>query len=146
MTDQSGIYRRISRINHGIYTHSVVDHRTHFIHPTDPEIHTQHIESMWMRAKRKIKYQCGSRHGKLQSRLDEFVWREEFKNNYFANVFIGIAVEWPVIQSQLCHHYNKTTKLFLSCYGTSIVKICQVLLLNIFNIIVMSLSQNNLFI
>jgi len=47
----------IDAIRGEIYTHSVIVHQTHFVDPNYSEIHTQNVENMWMRAKRKIKRQ-----------------------------------------------------------------------------------------
>jgi hypothetical protein len=39
-----------------VYTHETVIHDTNFVNPDNPDIHTQNIENMWMRVKRKLRY------------------------------------------------------------------------------------------
>ena len=60
VSDGWAAYANIDAIRGGIYTHAVVVHQAHFVDPNDTEIHTQNIENMWMRAKRKIKRQFGT--------------------------------------------------------------------------------------
>ncbi len=43
--------------------------------PLDPDVHTQNVESMWARSKRKLKYQYGTSRNLSQSYLAEFTWR-----------------------------------------------------------------------
>jgi hypothetical protein len=38
-----------------VYTHATVIHDANFVNPDNPDIHTQNIENMWMRVKRKIR-------------------------------------------------------------------------------------------
>ena len=54
MSNMWAAYANIDTIGNGVYLHSSTNHSQHFIHPIDREIHTQTIEDMWMREKRKL--------------------------------------------------------------------------------------------
>ena len=73
-------YARIENINGGIYTHQVIIHEQHFVDPDDSNIHTQNVENMWMRVKRKLRRQFGTSDALFTSYLHEFMWRCRFKN------------------------------------------------------------------
>lgn len=60
MSDGWAGYVNIDQIGNGIYTHPVVIHDRHFANQTDTQIHTQNVENLWMRAKRKLKRQFGT--------------------------------------------------------------------------------------
>jgi len=90
MTDHSKIYHRLGKLKNGVYEHSVTNHRKLFVNADDDDIHIQNIENIWMRVKRKLKYMFGSKPKQFVSHLDEFLWRERFKPNYFANMLICI--------------------------------------------------------
>jgi len=60
MSDGWASYANIANIQHGIYMHSVVIHEQHFVDPNDLDIHTQTVENLWMRAKRKLRRQYGT--------------------------------------------------------------------------------------
>jgi len=60
VSDGWAAYANIEAIHGGIYTHAVVVHQAHFVDLNDSDIHTQNIENMWMRAKRKLKRQFGT--------------------------------------------------------------------------------------
>ncbi|KFD48891.1 hypothetical protein M513_10254 [Trichuris suis] len=49
ISDYWGGYRRLSRED---YTHLRVNHSINFVHPDDPEVHTQSVESLWAQVKR----------------------------------------------------------------------------------------------
>ena len=42
------------------YTHETVIHDANFVNPDNSDIHTQNIENMWMRVKRKLRRQFGT--------------------------------------------------------------------------------------
>ena len=42
------------------YTHEAVIYDPNFVNPDNPDIHTQNIENMWMRVKRKRLKQFGT--------------------------------------------------------------------------------------
>lgn len=78
VSDGWAAYAHIDEIGHGIYTHSVIIHNENFVDPNDPDVHTQNVECMWMRAKRKLRRQHGTSDALFASYLSEFVWRCHF--------------------------------------------------------------------
>ncbi|GFR96552.1 hypothetical protein ElyMa_004454400 [Elysia marginata] len=68
-------YAQIGDMDGDIYSHHVIIHDDHFVDPDDPEIHTNNVENMWMRTKRKLKRQFGTYRALFQSYLQEFQWR-----------------------------------------------------------------------
>ena len=79
VSDGWAAYGNIERIYNGVYTHETVIHQHYFVDPNDPSIHTQNVENMWMRAKRKIRRQFGTSRALFPSYLDEFVFRNTFR-------------------------------------------------------------------
>ena len=60
--------------------------------PDDDEVHTQNIENLWMRAKRKMKRQFGTTRALFPSYLREFEFRTRFGHeNLFAEFMFIIA-------------------------------------------------------
>ena len=59
-------------------------HEQNFVDPNDDDIHTQNVENMWMRVKRKFKRQFGTSRELYPTYLAEFMWRNRFRNeNHF---------------------------------------------------------------
>ena len=75
MSNMWAVYVNIDTIGNGAYLHSSINHSQHLVHPIDQEIHTQNIEDMWMRAKRKLKRQFGTSEALMSSYLDEFIFQ-----------------------------------------------------------------------
>lgn len=91
-------YSNLDTLNNGVYMHSTVIHEANFVDPDDDLVHTQHIENMWMRAKRKLKRQCGTSRALFHTYMDEFVWRCNFTGlNLFPNFLIAISDTYPMI-------------------------------------------------
>lgn len=82
ISDGWAAYADIPTMNHGRYryTHSVVIHEQHFVDPINADIHTQNIENMWMRAKRKLRRQFGTSRGLFPSYLHEFSFRNAHRD------------------------------------------------------------------
>ena len=78
-------------------------HQTHFLDPNDSEIHTQNVENMWMRAKRKIKRQFGTSRELFPSYLHEFVFRNACHGR---DIIHTLWCEWP---RAMCPYKQKTT-------------------------------------
>ena len=97
MSDGWAAYANIDAIRGGIYTHAVVVHQAHFVDPNDTEIHTQNIENMWMRAKRKIKRQFGTSRELFPSYLHEFVFRNAFRGRDIFSQFMVCVGESYVV-------------------------------------------------
>lgn len=97
MSDGWAAYRNIGQLQHGIYDHSVVVHDRNFVDPDDSSIHTQNIENLWMRAKRKLKRQCGTSRTLFPSYLREFEFRSIVgTGNIFAEFMLVIAEMYPM--------------------------------------------------
>ena len=88
ISDGWAAYAQIENINHGIYRHDVIVHHEHFVDPNDDAIHTQNVENLWMRVKRKLRRQFGTSETLFTSHLHEFVWRERHKNSAAFSAFI----------------------------------------------------------
>jgi hypothetical protein len=52
-----------------------------FANFVNPDIHTQNIENMWMRVKRKLRRQLGTSRALFKTYLSEFGWRNFHRND-----------------------------------------------------------------
>ena len=75
ISDGWAAYAQIENINYGIYRHDVIVRHEHFVDPNDDAIHTQNVEKLWMRVKRKLRRQFGTSETLFTSHLYEFVQR-----------------------------------------------------------------------
>ncbi|KAK6993536.1 hypothetical protein BgiMline_010089 [Biomphalaria glabrata] len=92
ISDGWAAYGNISRIQNGIYSHSVIIHEQNFVDPNDSNIHTQNVENLWMRAKRKLKRQFGTSNALFATYLQEFTYRNSIREgDIFSNFIITIA-------------------------------------------------------
>uniref|UniRef100_A0A6P7GTL5 Uncharacterized protein LOC114342783 n=1 Tax=Diabrotica virgifera virgifera TaxID=50390 RepID=A0A6P7GTL5_DIAVI len=82
VTDGWGSYRNIGHLDGGVYEHRTVIHQNNFVDPVDDSVHTQTIESVWMRSKKKLCRQCGTSMDWFPSYLQEFIWRERIKEPF----------------------------------------------------------------
>jgi transposase-like protein/IS1 family transposase len=82
ISDEWRAYFTISNYH---FIHLTVNHQEHFVNPVTGA-HTQRVENMWMRAKRRNKRECGTRTELIDSYLIEFMWREKFGENIFENI------------------------------------------------------------
>ena len=72
------------------YTHKAVNHSEEYV--TAEGVHTNHIESLWRDAKRKLKSMNGARRSFLPSYLDEWLWRRQrSKDQCFQDLVAAIA-------------------------------------------------------
>lgn len=83
VTDAWAAYGNVSTINNAVYDHQVVVHAQNFVDPVDTDIHTQTIEGLWMHAKRKLRYQCGTSRNLFPRYLSEFQWRHSHKHHVY---------------------------------------------------------------
>ena len=86
-----------SLASHG-FTHSTVNHSLNFVDPISGT-HTQHVESYWSRAKRKLRRMHGTSDKLLPSYLDEFMWREchgKTHSDAFHNICQCISERYPL--------------------------------------------------
>lgn len=92
ISDGWAAYANIGNIRNGIYLHSVVVHQDNFVDPHDRKVHTQNVENMWMRAKRKLRRQFGTSRVLFPSYLHEFMFRNAIRNgNVFTKFLTAIA-------------------------------------------------------
>ncbi len=81
--------------NRNFYVHQTVNHSLHFVDPAT-HVHTQNIESTWMRIKRKQKKQNGLARSLLPTYLEEFVWRQDFGDKPLKNLILQTSNIYPV--------------------------------------------------
>ncbi|XP_077287919.1 uncharacterized protein LOC143912512 [Arctopsyche grandis] len=84
-------YGNIPHFANGIYTHSIVDSK-------DSELHTQNVDNMWLRAKRKLRLQYITSPELFTMYLHDFIFRNSFRSstNMFG-VFLMVIVEnYPI--------------------------------------------------
>lgn len=84
-----------NNINGGIYEHQVIIHQENFVDPENEDVHTQTIESLWSRVKRKFKRQYGTSQALFPSYVHEFMWRNSHKN-HFSAILIWIAQQYQM--------------------------------------------------
>ena len=91
----SDLWRAYNTVNTLGYQHLTVNHSVNFV---DPVTHatTNHVESMWSKAKRRNKSECGTRRTLLNTYLVEFMWRQKFGEEPFQNLLEHIREIYPV--------------------------------------------------
>ena len=92
VSDLWGAYNTIGNLG---YQHLTVNHSLHFV---DPITHatTNHVESMWCRAKQHNKRECGTHQTLLTSYLIEYLWRQKFGDDPFQNLVDHICEIYPL--------------------------------------------------
>ena len=86
VSDLWAAYNTIGNIG---YRHLTVNHQVNFVNPVTGA-HTNTVENMWMRAKRRNKRECGTARGMVDTYLVEFMWRLKFGEDPFENIIKGI--------------------------------------------------------
>ena len=71
MSDGWAAYNNVAQINGGVYLHDVVVHQHNFVDTNNADIHTQNIDNLWMRAKRKLRRQFGTTRALFDTYLEE---------------------------------------------------------------------------
>ena len=91
----SDLWQAYNTINALGYNHLTVNHRMNFV---DPVTHatTNHVESMWCRAKQRNKRECGTTRELLTSYLTEFMWRQKFGDDPFQKLLEHIREVYPL--------------------------------------------------
>ena len=65
--------------------------------PDDAETHTQSVENFWMRAKWKLRQQCGTSESLFPSYLSEFMYRNRLRDlDVFTEFITTVARRHPV--------------------------------------------------
>ena len=65
--------------------HNVVNHRLHFVDPSDPTLHTNTVEGSWTNCKAKFREMHGTNDELFDSHLQEFLW------SCFRTMYLGIS-------------------------------------------------------
>jgi len=114
ISDGWAAYANVSGIGGGIYSHEVVVHERLFVDPDDEEIHTQNVENIWMRAKRKIRRQCGTSRDLFPGYMHEFLFPNSVKQrDVLSELLTGITQFSGVITATSCpkiyasRHYRR---------------------------------------
>ena len=89
-------YNSIPSLPQG-YSHYTVNHSTNFLNPSDPNIHTQNIESLWSSYKRKFRHQAGNNSQTYPTYFPEFLWRKRFGDvsSAFYNFWYHVSLFYP---------------------------------------------------
>lgn len=88
VSDLWGAYNTIENFDHN---HLTVNHSLNFVDPVTLA-HTNRVENLWMRAKRRNKRECGTRTDLLNSYFQEFIWRSRYSENSFENILRDISL------------------------------------------------------
>lgn len=97
MSDGFRSYDYLDQLGGGIYQHQSVVHKYNFVDPHDANVYTQNIESLWTRAKRKLRRQHGTTPALFPSYLHEFLWREKVKGADIFSAFIIALTEQYIL-------------------------------------------------
>ena len=79
----SDLWRAYSTLSNIGFVHLTVNHSIQFVNHQNNAT-TNHIESKWQKVKQKHKERYGTKRTELSSYLDEFMWRERFKQDFGA--------------------------------------------------------------
>ena len=97
-SDEWAAYNAILSLPHPQPYHPfTVNHSRNFVHPITG-VHTNRVESMWSRAKRRFKIMNGTSTELIPSFLDEFMWRDRYGSTTsiaFDNLPDDIAARYP---------------------------------------------------
>lgn len=87
-SDCAKVYEALPFIGH---PHDVVNHSENFVNPITGAT-TNHVESMWQKAKGKNKSRFGTHRTTLDGHLTEFLWRQRYKFNL--ELFVDVIREF----------------------------------------------------
>jgi len=90
----SDLWRAYSTVGEIGYDHLTVNHEVNFVDPVTGAT-TNHVESMWGRAKLRNKKECGTSRTHLASYLIEFMWRAKFGDDPFQNLLVHLREIYP---------------------------------------------------
>ncbi len=91
----SDLWAAYNTLNNLGYTHLTVNHSMNFV---DPITHatTNHIESLWQKAKAAHKARFGTHRVLLDTYLGEFMWRQRFGDHPFHHFVQHVREQYPL--------------------------------------------------
>ncbi len=92
MSDMWGAYNMGGMLG---YHHFTVNHTHNFVDPNTGAM-TQHVESMWQKAKQAHKARYGTDRDLLPTYLNEFMWRQRFGASPFRHIVEHITQVYPL--------------------------------------------------
>ena len=95
-SDSWSAYSKIKDMNYG---HKMVNHSLHFVDPSNNQLHSNRIESLWRQSKSKFKDMHGCDRLHIQGYLNEFMWRHNNKitrETAFTEILKAIALVYPI--------------------------------------------------
>ncbi|KAG0422854.1 hypothetical protein DMUE_6178 [Dictyocoela muelleri] len=79
-------WRGYNNLNMLFPSHDTVNHRYNFVNPVTG-VHTQNIESLWNKLKKRLKIQNGNSFNSLKLNLREWMWKDNICKNDFSKIF-----------------------------------------------------------
>lgn len=92
MSDMWAAYNQLQQIG---YVHQTVNHILNFV-DTVSHATTNHIESLWQKAKQAHKRWYGTHRKLLSTYMAEFMWRHEFSEMAFQQLLVDIRQQYPL--------------------------------------------------
>ena len=80
------------------YRHGTVNHSQTFLDPITG-VHTNHVEALWSRCKKRFKQMNGTSDNMVPGYLDEYMWRERYgatSSESFDNILAHISQRYPI--------------------------------------------------
>ena len=88
-------WRAYCQLQQDGFVHDTVNHSLNFVDPSTG-VHTQNVECMWSKAKKKQKEGNGTSEPLLHSYLPEYLWRRKYGDRPFQNIIEHIAEVYQV--------------------------------------------------
>ena len=79
------------------FTHQWFNHQLHFVHPDNPQVHTQSIEATWRALKNGLRHLHGSSPELLPTYIFQHIFRRAHGNKkIFQHILEEIRINYPV--------------------------------------------------
>lgn len=72
------------------FVHETVNHKFNFVNPKT-KVHSQHVESLWNKLKKRLKILMGVGNNDLSVLLKFWMWKDNFSQNLFENLIKFLA-------------------------------------------------------